>query len=209
MDSRTLADSRVALHGIAELVLAGPQYAATHDIRLRVTPGGFGTVVTPGLRIERLDLVTPTTRLPLGGTFVGLARAAGTQARPLRDVYDVGPDVDPDGPVVVDPAAVDVVLAAFADGDAALRAFAPTLEPVLWPEHFDLGVTVGAVNYGVSPGDAHLDEPYAYVGPPTPRSGSFWNTAFGAARPLAELSDVGELVGFFEEGARQARAPAP
>lgn len=210
MNNHALQDTRVALHGVAELVLAGPQYAATKDIRLRVTPGGFGTVTTPDLRLERLDLVTPTTRLPLGGTFAGLARAAGTEARALRDVYDVGPDVDPDDPVQVDPAAVDLLLQAFADGDAALRRFAPDLEPVLWPEHFDLGVTVGEVNYGVSPGDAHLAEPYAYVGPWRPRTGSFWNTDFGAARLLADLADVAAIVSFFEEGARLAGgAPAP
>jgi hypothetical protein len=24
---------------------------------------------------------------------------------------------------------------------------------VLWPEHFDVGITAGAINYGASPGD--------------------------------------------------------
>jgi hypothetical protein len=201
-----LEQTRLALHGVAELVLAGPQYAANHDIRLRVTPGGFGTVTGPDLRVDRVELVTPSTRLPLDGTFAGLARAAGVEARPLRDVYAVGPDVDPDDRVVIDPDAAYVVLDAFAAGDAALRAFAPDLEPVLWPEHFDLGITVAEVNYGVSPGDAHVPEPYAYVGPWTPRAGDFWNTEFGAARPMAELAGVSALVAFFAEGSRRADA---
>jgi hypothetical protein len=68
---------------------------------------------------------------------------------------------------------------------------------VLWPEHFDLGVTLDEVNYGVSLGDGYLAEPYAYVGPWQPRTGPFWNAPFGAARPLRDVPDV---AGFFAEG---------
>jgi hypothetical protein len=55
------------------------------------------------------------------------------------------------------------------------------------------------VNYGVSPGDAQLAVPYAYVGPwaPADFAGSFWNTSFGAAHPLSEIDDLGA---FFAEG---------
>jgi hypothetical protein len=204
MTRESLERTRSSLHGLAELVLAGPQYAESHTIRLKVTPGGFGTVAAPDVRIEDLELVTRTTRLPLGGTFAGIARAAGLEARPLRDVYSGGPDLGPDDPVVVDPDAVRVVLDSFASGDLALRRFAPDAELVLWPEHFDLATTLAEVNYGVSPGDAHLPEPYAYVGPWKPRTGAFWNTSFGAARPLAELEDVDGLVAFFQEGAGHA-----
>jgi hypothetical protein len=75
---------------------------------------------------------------------------------------------------------------------------------VLWPEHFDVGISVGEVNYGLSPGDAALPEPYAYVGPWTPRTGQFWNQPFGAARPLAALGDVGGVVAFLREGSERA-----
>jgi hypothetical protein len=204
MTDQALERTRLALHGVAEFVLAGPQYAKNHDIRLRVTPGGFGTVTTPDLRIDRLELVTPNGRLPLSGTFASLARKADVDVRPLRDVYAAGPDISPDGPIVIDPKAADVILDAFATGDLALRGFAPDLEPVLWPEHFDLGITLAKVNYGVSPGDADSPEPYAYIGPWTPRAGAFWNMDFGAARPLTEFADVEALVAFFEEGARAA-----
>ena len=37
--------------------------------------------------------------------------------------------------------------------------------PQIFPEHFDLGVTAGAVNYGFSPGDDAIPTPYVYVGP--------------------------------------------
>ena len=199
-----LEHTRLALHGVAELVLAGPQYAVSHSIRLRVTPGGFGTVAEPDLRVDGLELIAPTTRLRLEGTFAGLARAAGFEARSLRDVYSGGPDIGPDDPVVLDPDAATVVLSAFATGDVALRTFAPDVEPVLWPEHFDLAITVDEVNYGVSPGDEHVAEPYAYVGPWSPRVGSFWNTAFGAARPMNELGDASAVAAFFEAGSQHA-----
>jgi hypothetical protein len=206
MTGTALEQTRLALHGVAELVLAGPQYTTSHDIRLRVTPGGFATVAAPDLRVDRLELVTTTARLPLRGTFAGLASAAGVEARPLRDVYAVGPDVDLDDHLEIDPDAADLVVEAFATGDAALRAFAPDLEPVLWPEHFDLGITLAEVNYGVSPGDVHSAEPYAYVGPWTPRAGAFWNTEFGAARPLSELGGADAVTTFFLEGASRADA---
>jgi len=204
MNSQALERTRLALHGIAELVLAGPQYAESHDIRLRVTPGGFGTMTTPDLRVDHLELVTPTTRLPLGGTFAELARAAGLEARRLRDVYSGGPEIRPEDPVVIEPDAATVVLDAFAIGDVALRTFAPDLEPVLWPEHFDVGITRAEVNFGLSPGDAQISEPYAYVGPWTPRTGAFWNTGFGAARTLTRLGGADSLVAFFTEGERLA-----
>jgi hypothetical protein len=206
MRPQNLEHTRQLLHGVAELVLAGPQYAESHDIRLRVTPGGFGTVTAPDLRVDGLELVAPTARLPLGGTIGGLARAAGVEARSLRDVYDDGPGVTEADRLQVDPGAVAVILDAFARGDAALRAFAPDQEPVLWPEHFDLGISLDEVNYGVSPGDSHVPEPYAYVAPWSPRAGAFWNAPFGAARPVTELGDVSSLVMFFREGATRAGA---
>jgi hypothetical protein len=209
MDDQTLVQTRVALHGLAELVLAGPQYEVTKDIRLRVTPGGFGTVAEPDLRVDGAHLVAAETRIPLNGSFAALASAAGVVARDLRDVYHDGPDVSVADPVLVDPAAAAVILEAFSRGDAAMRAFAPDEEPVLWPEHFDIGISLDEVNYGVSPGDSHVAVPYAYVGPWKQREGSFWNTSFGAARPLSELPDSDAVAQFFREGAQRSVSDRP
>ena len=209
MSHETAARTRRSLHGVAELVLAGPQYDATSSIRLRVTPGGFGTVSAPHLRVEGDELVTPDGRVRLDGTFAELAAAAGVKARALRDVYADGPDVDPHDPVDLDPDHARAVCEAFAIGDAAMRAFAPDHQPVLWPEHFDVGITVDEVNYGVSPGDEHHPEPYAYVGPWVRRQGDFWNAPFGATRLLSEVPDTASVLAFFQEGARRAAADQP
>jgi hypothetical protein len=48
--------------------------------------------------------------------------------------------------VLQDPAGRFGEVLAFVRGDAALRAFAADSTPILWPEHFDVGVTVGEVN---------------------------------------------------------------
>jgi hypothetical protein len=71
---------------------------------------------------------------------------------------------------------------------------------VLWPEHFDVGISVGEVNYGVSPGDDAIPEPYAYVGPWSPQTGPFWNVPFGAARPITALGDADDVLEFFRTG---------
>jgi len=209
MSEHELEPTRQTLHGVAELVLAGPQYVESKTIRLRVTPGGFGTVKTPQLRVEELEVVSPTARVPMSGTFASLARAVGVEAHSLREVYADGPAVHPDDPLVLDAGAVEVIVSALTLGDAALREFAPEQEPVLWPEHFDISISVAEVNYGVSPGDAGTPEPYAYVGPWTPREGTFWNAPFGAIRLLSEVSDDESLVQFFRAGAQRAADDPP
>ena len=209
MDEEQLVRTRHGLHCIAEYVLAGPQYAMSGDIRLRVVPGGFATRTAPDLRLEGVELVTPGVRLPLTSTFTELAAAAGVEARHLRDVYPVGPELHQDDAVQVDPDAVTTILDAFVRGDAAMRELSPGSDPVLWPEHFDVGIAADDVNYGVSPGDVHFTHPYAYVGPWQPRVGDFWNTDFGAARPMTQLSDVDALVRFFREGAEHALSDPP
>lgn len=71
---------------------------------------------------------------------------------------------------------------------------------MLWPEHFDVGLTVATANYGVSPGDSYHPRPYAYIGPPTTQSGPFWNAPFGALRSLDPGDDVDAVVDFFTQG---------
>jgi hypothetical protein len=76
---------------------------------------------------------------------------------------------------------------------------------VLWPEHFDVGITVDEVNYGISLGDVHIAEPYAYVGPHDSPTGDFWDQSFGASRTWREAPDVEALVAFFEAGKTASR----
>jgi hypothetical protein len=204
LNPETVTATRRALHGVAELVLAGPQYRRSGTIRLRVVPGGFATVAEPALSVDGADLVSGGDRLPLSGrTYADLASAAGVDIGAPVGLYHDGSGADPSGTVDVDAAAAAHLLDSLARGDAALRAFAPDAVPVLWPEHFDLAITVAAINYGISPGDGYIEEPYAYVGPHRPRIGSFWNAPFGAARPLRDLPGDA-LAEFFAEGRERA-----
>ena len=201
-----MPSSRHALHAVAELLIAGPQYAATGDIRLAARPGGFGGVAAGSSAVSGTDLVTTTGRFPLRGTVIELAERAGITPRALRDVYQGGPEFTLDELLEVNPTDAGALLRAFTDGDAALRRLATDEEPVLWPEHFDIGISLDEINYGVSPGDSSIDLPYAYVGPWNVPSGPFWNQPFGAARPMSELATPDDIVGFFDEGTRAVRA---
>jgi hypothetical protein len=207
MELATLVRTRKSLHGVAEAVLAGPQFRASKDIRLRVTPGGFGTVADPDLRVDGDVLVAGDVRVPMGGrTYAALATAAGVEASVLRpEVYADGPDIRLGDTIELDTAAARLLARYFALGDEALRSLAPDAERVLWPEHFDIGITVDEINYGVSPGDGYLAEPYAYVGPWQVPPGAFWNASFGAARPMSELADADAVLAFFRQGRAAAR----
>jgi hypothetical protein len=184
--------TRRCWHGLAELVLAGPQHRRSGTIRLRIVEGGFATVKDPQLSVvgDRVGDVAVE-----GLTFAEVAARLGVDVGAPEGVYGDGSGVQADESITVPDAAA--LGAAFNRGDAALRLFAPDQTPVLWPEHFDVGVTVGECNYGVSLGDSAIDEPYAYVGPWTPRTGPFWTEPFGAARRLRELDDI---AAFFAEG---------
>jgi hypothetical protein len=214
MDRSVYTGTRRALHGVAELLLAGPQWRASRSIELRVLPGGFGTVTDPDVRVDGAELVHNGQRIALRGTsYAELGAAAGLDVGNLADVYPDGSGAGPGDPVHVDASAAAYLAESFAAGDAALRALDPAATPVLWPEHFDVGIVLDAVNYGVSPGDGYVDEPYAYVGPHDFRAAGdryrdgFWNSPFGAARPVRELAGD-ELGRFFAEGRERAGEPA-
>jgi hypothetical protein len=199
MDDSYLATRR-SLHGVAELLLAAPEHAACGRITLRVLPGGFGTTHTPDLRVVDASVVAGDRSARLDGrTARELGEELGIVPGTLESVYRDGSGVGPDDRLPVDAAAAERIVAAYALGDAALRAFAPDQTPVLWPEHFDLGISVDEVNYGVSPGDATIPGAYMYVGPwRPPAADDYWNQPFGAARELA--GSVEDVEAFFEEG---------
>jgi len=207
-----LVQTRRALHAAAERVLAGAQYRACNRIALRVSPGGFATRYDPPLAVVDGALVGDFGRIPIhDSTVTQLCEATGNGLVDLSPVYADGCDVDPDERLVVDPIAARRLTEAWRIGHEALRRTAPEQDPILWPEHFDVAVSQGEVNLGVSPGDAFLPEPYAYVGPWTvPTADPFFDAPFGAARPLADLVGVEAVCAFLGEGLRRSvRAGGP
>ena len=195
-----LIDTRRALHGVAQLLLAGPQYRESKTIRLAVTETGFRTVARPDIRLDGSALVVGDRRVALHGTVTDVADAVGITAAGPFDVYAEGPDSDPLGSAEIDDEARLVIVDAFNRGVAALTVFAPDETPVLWPEHFDVSIAIDDVTYGVSSGDDEIAVPYAYVSVPGPPTGTFWNASFGVARPLADLAGDDAVVAFFQAG---------
>ena len=209
-----LAATRRSLHGVAELVLAGPQYRATGRLRLSVVAGGFATTtLTPPLLVDG-SLIAGTVVVGTGGVTAVIAgrtpRAIGAElgvavGRP-EGLYEDGSGVGPDETLDLDPGQAGVIMGALALGHDALTAFAAAEPPVLWPEHFDVAIRVHDVNFGVSPGDGFCPEPYAYVGVASAPAGDrFWNAPFGAAVPLREFPDAPAVAGFFAAGRERAR----
>jgi hypothetical protein len=206
-DDSTLASTRRALHGVAELLLAGPQHAACGKITLRPLPSGFGTTHSPDLRVEGTAVVASDGRAEIHGrTPRQIGKILGITVTGLDHVYRDGSGVVPDEVLGIDADAAARVANAYALGDEALRAFAGDQTPILWPEHFDIGISLDTerVNFGVSPGDSTLGGPYMYVGPWDPQPvDDYWNQPFGAARELPATVDA--VVAFFEESRLRLR----
>ena len=205
MDDASYVATRRSLHGVAELLLAAPQHAACGRITLRAVPGGFATTHEPDIRVDGVTVVAGDRRVALDGrTPREVGAELGIVPGTLDAVYSDGSGVGLDDLLQVDPGHAARIAGAHATGDAALRALAPEQTPTLWPEHFDIGISLDEVNYGVSPGDGVITGPYMYVGPwQPPAVDDFWNQSFGAARELSGTVD--EVVAFFEEGRRRVR----
>lgn len=199
------SETREAMRRLACYVLAPARKAANGKIGLRYTYGGFGTPffgADEQLRVEGTSLIRQRGESAEGITVTSLAAAAAFAEVTLSDDPGVGPDLpglgDPDAdlPVVASAAArlgdwygfSASVLEAFR---AELNAAGRTCSRVqIWPEHFDMGCNIEGVNFGCSPGDAHITEPYVYVGPWNTEglpAGDFWNVSFGAVLPYKEL----------------------
>jgi hypothetical protein len=175
----TFAETRAALHKVAEAVVA-PARKPENEISLRYTRGGFGTPFFEQdgqdcqVRVEHGELIrqrgSEETTEPLPPEVDPVAAGA------LGDFYGFGCSV------------LEQLRADEPDGDPSLIR--------LWPEHFDIAFELGSesaggrANFGASPGDDQHDEPYLYVGPWTAEvSGELWNaTGFrGAELGYAEL----------------------
>jgi hypothetical protein len=199
MTNPVLAQTRRTLHAVAELVLAGPQYRASGSIRLRVCPGGFRTTTTPDLRVIGTDVVADGQPHAIAGTAAQLGVTVGVAAGEPADVYREGSGVRIDEELLLDADAARQILDAYEIGDAALRMIASGEQPVLWPEHFDVGIRLDDINYGVSPGDRYRGQPYAYVGVDEVPDDPFWNAPFGAARPMTDFAEASDVSRFFTD----------
>jgi hypothetical protein len=219
------AATRESLRALACFAISPALKARTGRIGLRSTGDGFGTppfadgsrivvrgdelIVEPGVS-NRISTVRAAAEL-LG---VELSADPGVG----RDL----PPFTPDDELDIDVAASRWLGAWYAFGARQLsriRAdeFGATIsEAQLWPEHFDIAVTIelgrGGVNVGVSPGDAAIAEPYAYVGPHDLDGlrAQYWNAPFGAALTHTDLragTDPDRAVAaFYDEGLRRLAA---
>jgi hypothetical protein len=206
-----LARTRDSWHRVAEHVLAAGQFAASGTIRLRPSPGGFCTTAGVDGRRLAVDGLTLTVsdgdsrRTAPFSTIAALATFAGVRPG-LTGSYRPATSPAPDAPLGGDADAAAVLAAWLALGDTALRRFAVEArrpqEPVLWPEHLDLGVTVDEVNYGFSPGDGSIPRPYLYVAPHEgpPDGDDFWNAPFGAAITANDITTAADAVAFCARG---------
>jgi hypothetical protein len=209
-------ETRAALHAVAEHILAAARYRAVGRIGLEPVRGGFATPAFDGkwIEVEGTDLVVrteggeverePITTLRSAGTFVGIAPG-------LPDgIYPAATPLDLDAGLEVDPDAARAIADWLALGQQALETFMAAHAdespsgPTLWPEHFDLALSMSEVNYGASLGDADHAGPYVYVGPWTRRDGAFWSESFGASRPAEAIGSVHDVLAFFEDGRERA-----
>ena len=223
MDEATLVSTRVALHSMAEHLLAGDLWRRTGRVGLRRTPGGFGQPehlvdgVRRRLRIDGTQLVVldgdverwaelsyPAAAAAFAGSRLGAPTVPVTPATQLQ----------PDEPLTVDPVAASMIADWFELVDTALeevRRRHHELEPTLvqlWPEHFDLAFSMSEINLGGSPGDAQHHEPYLYVGPWAPVDGASWNEPWGMSLAAGAVHGCADAVEFFEAGLSAASGTA-
>jgi hypothetical protein len=221
-DPKVLLATAHSLHALAEQVIAADLYRHTGKIGLRVTPGGFGT---PHFDVERSE-----RRIRVDGVELVVEDGASERRQPLTtiraaaemvgiepgapDVYNAVMPLDPTAPLEIDADAARVLAEWFELVDDALVRLSaahtsdcPSVA-TLWPEHFDLAITMGEANYGGSPPDDEIPEPYLYVGPWKPRIGEFWNERFGASRLRGDGMTVDDAVAFLEEGHRHLASDA-
>ncbi len=220
MDAATVVTTRLALHTLAEHLLAGDLWRRTGKIGLRRTPGGFGQPETliegarhrirvDGTRLVVLDGDTERWA-DLSSPAASAAAFADAELGAPTDVFTPETELRADEPLEVDPVAAAMLADWFALVEAGLEELRPRhsdREPTLvqlWPEHFDLAFSMAEINFGGSPGDAAHDEPYLYVGPWNPVEGPEWNEPWGMSLPASAVRDPSDATEFFEAGLRAA-----
>ena len=228
--SSDLTPTRRGLHQIAVHVMARRRSDVTGRFGLRPSPGGLATpafgdgdelevVRTSGrfLVLERGGdvRVAPITTLAAAAELVGVDLSA-----PLSVGADTPAQVPVDDPLAIDHGDAGVLAAWWAFGRTVIDEVmatdpvpeSPTVQQV-WPEHFDLGCSVGCdgtrLNLGASPGDGYEPTPYLYVGPwssERPGAPAYWNAPFGAVLRLSQIDHLtpaerrSHAVAFFTRG---------
>ena len=200
-------ETRDSLRKLASHVLSPARKAATGRIGLRAAPGAFGTPVFGTDAQLWIDGATLSCRLGAKTDSVditSLAAAADFAGVTLSDDPGIGNEPPPLGdveaPLTVVPAATEAIGAWFAFSAAVLEDFRTELNAagrqcsvyysfsaLYWR---DLGFDTEGINFGCSPGDEYLADPYVYVGPSNTDGlpdGDFWNAPFGAVLAYKEL----------------------
>ncbi len=210
--------TRLALHAVAEHVLAPCRHSVNGKIGLRYTYRGFGTPYFGDDRQVRVEdgMLVISDREGERREGLSTLRAAAAlvdvPAPASTGVYTPTTPGDLDAALVVDPACARAL------GDwygfcasvlEQLRAEAGSLDAPsrlqLWPEHFDLAVDLGPpearANFGGSPGDDLHPAPYLYVGPWGSHGDDlFWNEPFGASLSYDALLAGADPLAFFRTG---------
>jgi hypothetical protein len=190
--------TRSTLHRIANHLLARAEQAATGQVGLRATPGGFGTTtirpdrerirISGGTLVRESAATSGTWTRTIGIDGSTLAELAAFAEVDLAAEFWAGDDMPPvgdiDEPIALHVPSARLIGHWYAVVTEALDrlvhtapAFSvPSLVQV-WPEHFDAALdmafdagapTERRVNIGGSPGDGFHAAPYLYVGPWTP-----------------------------------------
>ena len=208
--------TRESLHRAAEHLLAAARKRASGEITLVPAPGGVATPALPDGQVVALEGADVVVRGPRGvqraplTTLADAGEAVGLQPGFPWTKHRPGTEYEPHAELVVDPTVAAALAGWFALGEKALVALAAEAQaeqpsaPQIFPEHFDLGLTAGAVNYGFSPGDDAIPTPYVYVGPHDPLTDNpFWNAPFGAYRTWDEVTTAEDAVEFFRAARKE------
>lgn len=201
-----LAETRRSLHKLAGYVVSPARRRANGKLGLRWTFGGFGTPffgADEQVRVAGSQLVRERDGATHTAPITSLREAADfvLDAEPdtaWAEGFDVPLAGDLDAALPVDEAAAAWLGDWFGFGTRVLEQLRADLpndtRPQLWPEHFDLAVSLpvggAAATFGVSPGDAGHETPYLYVLPGREVGrGGVWNAAgfTGAVLDSAEL----------------------
>lgn len=210
------ASTRESLRALACYVVGPARKARTRRIGLRPVGEGFGTPpFDDGTRlvVRGDELAFDPGDAARISTVRAAAEFVGVELSPDPGVGHDLPPYKPDAPLAVDRGASLLLGRWYAFGQrvvdnlAATRTTGTISEAQLWPEHFDVAVTVElddgrGVNVGFSPGDTFSADPYAYVGPhdTTGLEGDYWNAPFGAFLPYRQLTSEAAALDFVVDG---------